>query len=273
MITISLDNESNDKLKALIDAMDSVATKQVFPETSKRLSESAEIVKTLWQDWATGETALSGIGKIDKPSVSLAKSIQVRNTGMFSREIYTEHKLMQQIQDGTPDVEYDMKQTHPYGRRSRMSKKGIPYLIIPFRWGTPNKNGTKRARFNNVIPSATYRTMLKGFEMSSRTQNTHSEKNAKGENVERSEYKWGSRLKLDKGNRLDGLVRMLDDSSDKLKSTYFTFRIISAKSPTNSWIYKREGKPSLDVTSAIQEELQASITEYVIAGIEEDLMF
>lgn len=272
MITISLDNESNDKLKALIDAMDSVATKQVFPETSKRLSESAELVKTLWQDWAMGETALSGVGKIDKPSVPLAKSIQVRNTGMFSREIYTEHKLMQQIQDGTPDVEYDMKQTHPYGRRSRMSKKGIPYLIIPFRWGTPNKNGTKRARFNNVIPSATYRTMLKGFEMSSRTQNTHSEKNAKGENVERSEYEWGSRLKL-KGDRLDGLVRMLDDAGEKLKSTYFTFRIISAKSPTNSWIYKREGKPSLDVTSAIQEELQASITEYVIAGIEEDLMF
>ena len=64
------------------------------------------------------------------------------------------------------EVEYDMKQTHPYGKKSRVSIKGIPYLIIPFRWGTPNGKDTKRAHFNNVIPQKNYETSVKGLEMS-----------------------------------------------------------------------------------------------------------
>lgn len=269
MITISLEDASSEALQELLTAMRKVADRQVFPITSQRVYEGAELLRGAWAEWAMGEAALSNVGKIDKPSEKLARSIKIKSKGAYSVEVYTNSMEMEKIQNGIPDSVYDMKKTYPYGRKSRVSKKGIPYLIIPFRWGT----STKRSHFNNFIPMATYKTLLKGMDMSIRTKKTHLEKNYKGENIERSEYEWGTRLKTS-DKFMNGLVRMTDDTSTKkIKSTYFTFRIISAKSPPGSWIREIKGKKGLDVTGALLADLKEVIVDNVMDGLRQDLLF
>ena len=164
-----------------------------------------------------------------------------------------------------------MKQTHPYGKKSRVSKKGIPYLIIPFRWGTPNSKGTKRAHFNNFIPQKNYETSVKGLNLSAvDSAKKYFEANFKGENIERQGYNWAKngRLKEDQAwdSRSVGMVRMKDVTG----STYFTFRIVSAKSPAGSWIYHRDAKPAVDMMGALERTIKPKVDEMISAGIQAD---
>lgn len=199
----------------------------------------------------------------------MIKSIKHRyndDSSGLNATVYSDSKQLEQLTDGTPDVEYDMKKTHPYGRKSRVSAKGIPYLIIPFRWGTPNDKGTKRAHFNNFISTKQYITnvlpMDKSLVLKRDENNLRYEKNFKGELIERARYSWKDRLSDDDSENFEsvngktynnsGMVRMKDVKG----STYFTFRIISANSPEGSWIYKRKGKPGVDMIGALERAVQ-----------------
>ena len=81
---------------------------------------------------------LNGISNIKSPSSKLAQSIKIKKNAAFDVNIESDSIQAQRIQEGTP--EHDMKTTHPYGNKSRVAKsgpnEGVPYLIVPFRWGT-----------------------------------------------------------------------------------------------------------------------------------------
>jgi hypothetical protein len=214
---------------------------------------------------------LAGIPHIKTPSGKLAQSIKSRDLGPFDTEIYSESQHAQRIQDGTPEL--DMKTTHPYGKKSRVSKEGIPYLIIPFRWGTPNGEGKGRAHFVNFIPVPMF-TEIKKMKTSKRLANydkegnitggeTHFEENYAGDDIERSDYSWGGRHKGD-GN-MAGLVRMAGGGG------YFTFRIISAKqlvTSPHSWI--RKAVPPVDVIGALEQAVRPVVDDVIQAGLEAD---
>lgn len=250
-------------------------TAEACPNTSKAIQASLQNIQTVWADYLSGDIALDGIGTNKKPSGKAASSLRNYMTGPFAGEVTTNSPEVEKIQTGTKDVEYDMKKTHPYGRKSRVSKKGIPYLIVPFRWGTPSgkKNSlgedSGRARFNNTIPLAFYNTVVKGMEASSRTGLTHLEQNYKGENIPRSEYTWKSRIKksLAWSDNSVGMVRM----KDVRNSTYFTFRIISAKSPPDSWIYKRKGTDGVDMLGALARTVEEDVCHTIEQGLLADL--
>jgi len=186
--------------------------------------------------------------------------VKTKRNGPFDAEVYTESPYMERIVKGTPRV--DMKETYPYGKKSRVSKKGVPYLIVPFRWGTPNQEGKGRAHFVSFIPVPLY-SEVKRLGASMRKKRTHTEANFSGEQIERSEYDWGGRYEGE-GN-MDGMVRM-----GRGGSTYFTFRIISARSPAGSWIRKEKPPLAADFENALARTVGPVVEDLMREGLEED---
>jgi hypothetical protein len=268
----------NALLRRLAARMDGILDNNRAPATAGAFKASKETIRAMWARWAMGGE-LDGIGRIKNPSPKLAGSIKYRDIGPFSSEIYSESRHAERIQKGTPEL--DMKTTHPYGPKSRMSKEGIPYLIVPFRWGTPNSEGGARAHFSNFIPRPMY-SAIQAFKMVKSERlaeydkkgnitggKTHFEKNYAGEPVERSEYNWGERIKAD-GN-INGLVRM-GSKTRRGGSTYFTFRVISAvQLVTRPYSWIRKAVEPVDVTGALIKTTRPTVEDLIRRGIEADI--
>ena len=244
-----------------------------MPATSDAMKAAADHIQEKWRGYANGGD-LDGVERLNSPSWEYARSIKVNKLGLFQYEIYSELKLAKRIEDGIPD--HDMKTTHPYGPKSRVSKKGVPYLIIPFSWGTPGGKN-KPVGFKNIMPKSVYNTVKNLKKMRTLTDADNSSKktpNAQNPSkmVGRAEYNSGyGRLKgsdfagtIEQKTRMSGMVRL-----DTGKSKYFTFRIISAKSPASSWI--RKGEPARPVTRALANYSQKFIETIVDVAIKEDL--
>lgn len=267
------------ELKKLTENFAKGMTTAAFPNTDAAFQRAAQKVRQMWVGFLDGSVQLPGVETPDRVTSAMVKSIRTQDkTGMYDFEhyIFSDNRQLEELNRGSKEVEYDMKRTHPYGKKSRVSEKGIPYLIIPFRWGTPNQKGTKRAHFNNVIPQANYETSVKGLAMSRVNKlKKYFENNYKGESIQRQGYNWAKfgRLKEDQAwdDRSVGMVRMKDIASGK--STYFTFRIVSAKSPANSWIYKKAAKSALNYMSALEQASKPEVEKIVEQGIKADEQF
>ena len=231
-VNVDLDQELLSQLRSSLAGLTGGTGANTMPGTARAFSYAAKLIQKSWQNWAMGGS-LMGAENIKNPNPRLASSIRIRKLSDFDISIETDSRYMEQIQNGMP--EFDMKTKYPYGNKSRVSKKGVPYLIIPFRWGTPNKNGSARAHFGNTIPLEVYKILQsRKFRKSETTENTHPEANFKGENIERAEYDWGDRIKDEDAGNANGMVKMRSNTG----STYFTFRVISAKSPESAWVRK-----------------------------------
>lgn len=242
-----------------------------LPNTAAAFARASEYVRNMWTSYLSGDQPLNGIEFMSGVTSSMVRSIRSRYNGDLDYTVYSDSLQLERKVHGSKEVIYDMKKTHPYGKKSRVSKKGIPYLIIPFRWGTPNQKGTKRAHFNNFIPQKNYDTSVTGLEISSKNAlKNYFEKNFKGENVERQGYNWAKfgRLKEDQAwdNRSVGMVRMKDIRG----STYFTFRIVSAKSPENSWIYHKDAIPAVDMMGALINTVKPGVDRIISEGVKAD---
>jgi hypothetical protein len=269
-INVTVDSEL---LRQLANRMPTYFGEKVAPATSKAFKYAVDTIKGDWEKWAMGGE-LDGIPRIKVPNGKLAKSITSRKLGPFDAEIFTESRYARRIQEGTPEL--DMKTTHPYGPKSRVSEEGIPYLIVPFRWGTPNKNGNARAHFGNVIPQSlfsrvqafrTYKRLATVDKQGNITGGkTHFEDNYAGEAVERSDYNQNyDRLDDVEGNE-KGMVKMAG------RGGYFTFRIISAAhlvTKPYSWI--RKAVEPVDVVGALERTARPVVENLIQAGLEADI--
>ncbi|MDR1626507.1 MAG: hypothetical protein LBT33_08185 [Spirochaetia bacterium] len=248
---------------------------KVAPNTKSAFDNAKGAVREVWQGWAMGSPRLPlGIPDIRRPSSTLAGSIKSRNLGPFDAEVYSESAHARRIQDGT--AELDMKTTHPYGKKSRVSEEGFPYLIVPFRWGTPNDQEKGRAHFTNFIPATIFSSKIKKLETSKRLAEydkegnitggeTHFEENYAGDDIERSDYAWGDRYKEGGGN-MKGMARMANSGG------YFTFRIISAKQlVTRPYGWIKKAVPPVDVAGAVAEATRPYVEDVIRAGIEADI--
>lgn len=268
------------ELKKLVDNSVKGMTTAALPNTNAAFQAASNKVRQMWVGFLTGSYTLPGIDTPDKVTSAMVRSIQSQNKTNeteFHHIVFSENRQLEQLDKGTKIVEYDMKQTHPYGKKSRVSKKGIPYLIIPFRWGTPlgkkDSNGKDigRAHFNNVIPQKNYETSVSGLEISSvNALKNYFEKNFKGESVERQGYNWAKNGRLTEEQAWDdrsiGMVKMKDITG----STYFTFRIVSAKSPANKWWYHKDAKPALNYMTALETAAKPEVEKIIRQGIKAD---
>lgn len=264
------------ELKALSDQFAQTvenAPSAALPNTAAAFQRAAQYVRNMWTGYLSGGQPLDGIEYMDGVTSAMVRSIRMKQNADFDYTVYSDNRQLEERTQGRKEVEFDMKQKYPYGKKSRVSKKGIPYLIIPFRWGTPNGKGTKRghSNFNNVIPQAYYNTAVKGLNISSvDAAKKHFEANFSGENIARQGYNWVKNGRLTESQAWDdrsvGMVRMRDVTG----STYFTFRIISAKSPAGSWIYHRDGKPGVDMIGALERTVKPTVDKMINEGIQAD---
>lgn len=266
------------ELKKLSDNFTRGMSTAALPNTDAAFQRAAQKVRQMWVGFLEGSVTLPGVETPDKVTSAMVKSIRTAdktNLNEFHQVIYSENRQLEQLNNGSKEVTYDMKRTHPYGNKSRITKsgknKGVPYLIIPFRWGTPNQKGTKRAHFNNVIPQANYETSVKGLKISSTNAlKNYWEKNVRGENIERQGYNWAKfgRLTEDLAwdDRSVGMVRMKDIRG----STYFTFRIISANSHANSWWYHKDAKQATNYMQALENAARPEVEKIISQGIKAD---
>lgn len=265
-LEIKIDSQTSAKLTEVFDAL-AKDYKSVMPETVKAFNKAVNYAYKRWYGWASGDNGLDNIPPYEKPSLKIANSIKVDFNSELNATISSSHPEMGKIVEGRQESTFDMKTKYPYGKHSRVSKKGIPYLIVKFRWGTANKNGEKRAHFANFIPQVVYDTNVKSMQLSERLGSRHVEANFRGQAIERNEYNWGARLKNAWHKNAEGMVRM----KAKTKSTYFTFRIISANSPADSWIRKYPKIEGIDIMEALKRDVEPKIQEFIDQGIKADL--
>ena len=262
------------ELKKLTDQFEKTvqnAPEAALPNTAAAFQQASRVVAQMWRGYLMGSQTLEGIDFMSGITSAMVRSIRERRNGSFDYTVFSDSQQLEKKVKGQKEVEYDMKQTHPYGKKSRVSKKGVPYLIIPFRWGTPNGKGTKRAHFNNFIPQANYETSVKGLKISGVNEaKKYFEANFKGESIERQGYDWAKKGRLTEDQAWDdrsvGMVRMKDVTG----STYFTFRIVSAKSPASSWIYHKDAVPGVDMMGALERTAKPVIDRIINEGIKAD---
>jgi hypothetical protein len=272
-LKITLDD---DILHEVASRLASLNTAQSMPATAAAMKKAAALVKAVWMDYATGKKDI-GVPPMKNPSRGYADGISIKPNGPFDYEVINLSNIADYLENGTTEI--DMKQTHTTGPRSRVSKKGVAYLIVPFRWGTPDTVG-----FRNVMPAKIYDIVKKAkFEKSILGQETHNEPNAKGEDVDRWNYdKWGSRLKInqiieaDDGGininqmfNMSGMVRMDTSTKNKKYSGYYTFRVISAKGAPGSWI--KPATPARHITDGVVRATHNDVNDLFDAAFRRDL--
>jgi hypothetical protein len=259
-----------------------------FPATAAAMGYGARYIAERWRDFAKGG-ALAGAASLRKPNREYLEGVKVKRLGAFSYEISNKSEAAKRIARGTPEL--DMKKTHPYGPRSRVSKEGIPYLIVPIRWGTPARKGEQRVGFKNVMPKSVYNTVkrfafTKTVMSASGPANTKRSRNARGETAGRARYSWGGRLNsagipgtFEEKSRMSGMTRM--QGADGKSAGYFTFRVISARKPRNwdkrghskpwekSWI--KPAEPARDAVPALIAASSQSVERAIEEGIRSDL--
>ena len=238
-----------------------------FPLTKRELFDCALMIESAWKDWASMNHEIPGVKNIPRASPEIMDSIKrnPKKAGAFEYTIASNHPLMADYQNGV-DYTVDMKAPNsPWlnGKKSRLNKKdGSPYLIVPFSWGTGE------AHFKNIVPAGIQR-MLRSRVLSERLPTTHTEPNARGEDILRHEYNWGGRVSEDEAAHADdngnltgydaGMVRMKDERHPSGNGgKYFTFRVISAKAAAYKWIQHRHIAP-IDVVGGLKREFEQVI--------------
>lgn len=273
------------ELKKLAERFTKGMTTAALPNTDAAFQRAAQMVRKTWTGFLDGSVTLPGVESPEKVTAAMIKSIKSddkTNEKEFHHTIYSDNRQLEQLNKGSKEVKYDMKKTHPYGRKSRVNKiTKIPYLIIPFRWGTPvgKKKFTdeeiKRAHFNNVIPQGNYEHYVKGMEVSKvNALKAYYEANVKGENIKRQGYDWARNGRVTEdwawSERSIGMVKMKDMG----KSVYFTFRVISADSkPPSSWWYLKPAKQGNNYFAALETAVKPKVEKIVEEGIKADEEF
>jgi len=264
---ISVSDAHLEQLQYILSRCKSVVDPEVLPMTKGALAEGAALIQTTWVNHAM-RYPMAG---------KYVNTIHSRQTGPFEYEVSTEAKEAVWIENGTKEL--DMKTTHPFGPRSRVSNEGFPYLIVPFRHGTPKSIG-----FKSVMPSSVWNKVKKYKMMRTdrsadaapekdKTHNYASYYGASGKKVGRAKYSKGyGRLQGEEHGNMNGMVRSTDETGKDRSGGYFTFRVISAKqlvTRPHSWI--KPAMPARLVTKFVVQETEKDISEMVEGALAGDM--
>lgn len=274
----------NDFLMGVISSLKMLG-KKAMPSTHKAFKIAANtIIANQWREYALGGDIPGAPRKLKNPKGGYAAAIKTRQIGTAHFRVTNDSKVAPFLEYGTSEL--DMKKTHPYGDRSRVANKGtkknprwVPYVIIPFRWGTGDDESP--GSFRNIIPKGIYQMiqsdMKAGRFIRTRISGTDkTESNFWGDEVQRNQYEtetgepgWGTRIE-GIGGKIEGMVAMMAESGrEKRRSNYFTFRIISADSPADSWI--KPAQPALHITRHVVENTKDKVSDLVRMGMLHDL--
>lgn len=245
---------------------------QVNKIISDRIHQAVGLAaQSIYATWADKVMKAPGIWHPER--IAYVKSLQWSYTGEHSARIWTENKTAEEIETGRPAR--DLKRMLRTSSKTKISKKGLLYLIIPFRHGTPGNGAHAPA-----MPSDIYKIVGdKNFKKSKVLSSSYSHV---GNAIDGSAalinwtrlYQWGSRLgagnapKAKDHHATDiyaGMMRF-DTSTGKSKSSsYLTMRVMTERS--TGWIIG--AKPGQFIARDVEAEATANVEAIVadtIAG-------
>lgn len=246
-------------LSALYEA-NGVIAKAIFGNVATAVNAVAHEGAHQWKDSVNKAALWSGE---KKPYI---KSINVVNTGDFSAEISSDYKYAAEIETGRPAK--DLKRMLQTSQKTRISKSGHKYLIIPFRHNSSGGDAHARAMPSSVYKSA--ESLVPSYIMPLGSSKPPQRLSASGHMVKQDSYQWGGRLpaglapKLKDHHKTDIYASMVkfDTSTPHAKSSaYMTFRVMSDKS--SGWIVP--AKPGLYLAKNVADKLQP-LLEAAIGG-------
>lgn len=168
-------------------------TGALFPTLSYAVKTIAEAAHQQWVQYASGAPLPDG--KIIKIRTGeYARSIQLRQIGDFSAEVYSNLAYAIAIEEGSPAR--DLKKILDSSLKVRLTKDGRRYLIIPFRFNNPN------SVLGNNMPQAVHDWWQQGRNPSSITGTYRRLSGTGAYDIKTREritvpgwrYKWGDRL-------------------------------------------------------------------------------
>ncbi|KKL91064.1 hypothetical protein LCGC14_1898430 [marine sediment metagenome] len=264
MIAITLTPE-DPQLAELVGSLEFMSSK-MMPHTYQAFKRAVALVQYTWKCYAAGADMGGGM-KLKRPTGAYARSIKTRFYAPFNYEVFSDSKVAKFLEEGTK--EFDMKKTHPFGKRSRVTKKGQGYLIIPFRHGAPG------SVYYPPLPEQVYKQIKAiakqaDFKLASRAQGKKYSPNYKGEMIPRARYKRGTPITGLGDENLEGLMVVNIGATPKEKrSAAVTFRVISENSPAFKWI--RPAMPGMHITKHVVENTQDAVKDLIETGLKKDM--
>jgi len=251
---------------------------KTFPHLAFAVRKITERGQEIWQGYASG-AQLPGGEVIHSRSGKYLRSIQQKSTGEFSGEVFSDLPYAKGIESGFPAR--DMKKMLDTSAKTRVSKKGKRYLIIPFRHGIPGSN------FRSVMPVEVH-DMWRGLK-SSKVTGTRFEPSATGAlniktrramQVARRTYRWGDRMKAERllsagvtGRKLRDMTGMVNlKNPEGGHSSYMTFRVMVEGS--SGWLAKaRAGYfPAKSTAERLRPAAEAAFKEAVSRDVQHYLL-
>ena len=221
------------ELQEMLDVAQKIGANK-FPATKTACRAAAKYIAFTWKQYVLGGKAIKG--KIVK-NREYANSIQIEKISDFKYRIYAEGRAVSLVENGRKG--FDLKDYLPFPK-SRISKKGDWYSIIPFRhklkdiYRTLKDSQLSTALWHEIkklkrdfiegtkqVPSLSYGVATKlGFKRTTK-------------NITRYIWKWAKTDKILqsklKGTRIAGIRRVAKDVGGIRRSVYLTFRTISTR--------------------------------------------
>jgi len=276
LITLSI-VPSDPALVELISALNTIGSGIGFRNTERTLSTLSGAVARAWQ------TQVGSDRRIEKKKIT-----------PFTHSVYSRDKVVHWLEYGLKP--FDMKLTHPFGKKSRVVRPrrikgkmrfswtqkrpdgstytvhaGDSYLMVPFRHKT---KGTKKGQktLENVYKNVQAQMGKEGFERTKVTKSPAKSgkvsSNYWGEEVKRAEYSWGTKFQFpetDEFKNLQGLVAM----GPAKDSHFMSFRVVSVNSAPGSWMHP--GIRARHYLQQILERGQDTINSSIEEAFKKDL--
>jgi hypothetical protein len=241
-------------LSGIMAAVDNVINEQVFPLLAQAVRGVAAQLQTNWQ--TSVQHAKLWSGERD----AYANSITWKATGPFAAVVESDYEHAEDIETGRPA--YDLKQMLNTSQKTRTSKKGKKYLIIPFRHNVPEAEGGQN------MPQAIY---AQAFQLTPSRVSAQGSRRAamlparSGRRqlmtVNQNQYAWGTRLpaglapKKKAFHATDIYASMVrfdtTTPGGRRYSSYQTFRVMVEGSP--KWIVPP--KPGLRIAATVTQDM------------------
>jgi len=199
-------------------------------------------------------------------------SIEWKMTGNLEALVWTDYKYAEEIETGRPAK--DLKAMLNTSLKTRVTKKGKRFLIIPFRHNTPGNSAHAPPMPKAIYKMASELTPSRITGHGTRLSGTgaYDLKTRAPATVRQNHYNWGTKLvgaiAAGGSKHHEGMYRFETTTpGGKRSSAYLTMRTMVEGSP--GWIIKP--RPGLNIAKKVTEDMQplaeAALQEAVRRGL------
>jgi len=233
-----------------------------LPHIRAAVADAAKYVQDTWQKVVVGTLQVPGAispkinyGLRTLYAASIITDKMMLGGGNTSQRVATIKQIAVDLENGKGP--WDMKPMLLGGKKSKISKNGVRYNIIPFRHGTSA----------NYAPNSNFNTMPKDIYRQARELKASVKQNGKmawGGRLTGTEKQYGPGKNPTTGQphvngKYEGMVKISKDYAAVTQSKYLTFRVVTDNSPAGSWWH-----PGYE-----PHHIAAGVAKYCRPGIEE----